>query len=144
MANKQKAAGTAEETRLVRNADRYGLPARRAENNRPSRDVDLQADVLTVVEVKHRANLNVHAVLRATLKLYPQHRCAVVWHRLSRKGDNVKRTSDGPTIMALPVSDALALLSVARHAAEHVAQPGDETLARLSAALQVADPATRP
>jgi hypothetical protein len=149
MVNKPKAAGTAEETKLVRAAKAVGLAARRAAANAPSRDVEIEGDVLTVVEVKHRASLNVHKVLAQTLKLYPEFRCAVLWHRLSRKGDNVKRTPDGPAIIVFTREDALALLHVADKAnllvqawdAGNVELPPRVTALR--AALLAADPTQR-
>lgn len=115
---KAKAQGTRRETWFVRKAEAAGLTARRYENNAPGRDVDIEADTLRIFEVKDRANLNIHKTLADTINRWPGLPAAVVWHRLSRKDGNTKRTPDGPTIVALPVDDYLALLAAARKAAE--------------------------
>lgn len=119
MVNRPKQKGTARETWLVKAASACGLAAKRFDFGAPGRDVDIHADVLRVYEVKDRANLNVHKTLGNTLKRWPTHPAGVVWHRTSRKGENVKATADGPTVVCVPVQDHLDLLVVAR-AARHL------------------------
>lgn len=111
-----KDKGTRRETKLVNELGAAGIPARRAENHAPGRDVDLRTGPLRIVEVKDRQQLNIHKTLAATLRNHPGHLAGVVWHRTS-KADGAKRASpDGPTVWALPVNDAIDLFCVERAA----------------------------
>ena len=121
MANPPKQQGTAAETKHARAANARGLlKARRAENNAPGRDVDITLRDGTVVphEVKDRANLNVHKLVAEVADKQPGFPPIVIWDRKSRKGDNVRRSADGPTIVAMPRDfwfDVLEVLSVLAH-----------------------------
>jgi len=95
---------------------RRGMPAQRYENNSPGRDVDVDSDLRWVIECKHRANLNAHKTVLHSIAYWPDRPVAVIWKRLSRKGDNARRTADGPTLACLPYGDLLDLLALARDA----------------------------
>lgn len=116
MANRPKQKGTYRESLVRDQAVSKGLPAQRFENGGEGRDVDVRADMLRVLEVKDRQNLNVHKILAKTIARWPESPPAVVWHRTSKADGNVRATPDGPTIMALPLPDGLDLLAVARQA----------------------------
>ncbi len=123
--NKPKAKGTRREV-IVRDAAlSRNMGARRSENNLAGRDVDVYADVLRVIEVKDRQQLNVHKTLANTLKRWPEQRGAVVWHRTSKKAGAARSTPDGPTIAATTLDDFMDLLAIAKAAAD-VAELIDE------------------
>lgn len=136
---KQKAKGTARETRAKRDAEAVGLEARRAENNLPGRDVDIVADRLRIVEVKDRQQLNVHKTLADTARRWPNLPPAVLWHRTSVKAGNAKASPDGPTLLALPWDDYLDLLAVAKHAYALVVHNAPDSRYDLGLALAAID-----
>jgi hypothetical protein len=112
--NKPKAQGTRLESGIVTIARMWGLVARRlAEGGSGDEgDVEMFADDGTrwVLECKARAALNLHdAYCKAAAKA-PGERVALVWKRLVRKGDNVRRTAAGPVLVAIPLEDYLDLL----------------------------------
>ena len=121
MANKPKQQAWRHERGIVDDAEkRPYLKARRAENNAPGRDVDVQLRDGTIVphEAKDRANLNVHKLVAEVADKQPGFPPIVVWDRKSRKGDNERRSADGPSIAAMPRAfwfDVLSTLSSVAH-----------------------------
>lgn len=114
MANKPKAQGTQLESEIRDAARRRGLPSQRYENGAEGRDVDIDSDLRWAIEAKHRANLNAHKTVLHSISNWPDTPVALIWKRLSRKGDNQRRTADGPTLACLPYGDLLDLLQLAR------------------------------
>lgn len=122
MTNKPKQQGTAAETKHVRRLrnDHPSLAVQRAPNNAPGRDLEVRLHDGTVIpiEVKDRANLNIHTLAAEVADKQPGSPPIVIWDRKSRKGDNVRRSADGPTIVAMPRDfwfDVLEVLSVLAH-----------------------------
>lgn len=114
MANKPKKQGWELEVEVRDAALRRGMPAQRYETGAPGHDVDIDSDLRWVVECKHRANLNAHKAILHSIAHWPDHPVALVWKRLSRKGDNQRRTADGPTLGIVPYGMLLDLLALAR------------------------------
>ena len=104
MTNKPKQQGTAAETKHVRRLrnDHPSLAVQRAPNNAPGRDLEVRLHDGTVIpiEVKDRANLNIHTLAAEVADKQPGSPPIVIWDRKSRKSGNVKRTADGPSITA--------------------------------------------
>lgn len=114
MANKPKKQGWELEVEVRDAALRRGMPSQRYETGAPGHDVDIDSDLRWVVECKHRANLNAHKAILHSIAHWPDHPVALVWKRLSRKGDNQRRTADGPTLGIVPYGMLLDLLALAR------------------------------
>jgi hypothetical protein len=112
--SKQKAQGTAWESTLRDAANsRHNLEAQRAENNAPSRDVEITAGARTLVlEAKACERLNVHGVLADAIKANPGEPVRVAWKRLVSKPDAKRRTAAGPAIVAVPHDEYLDELNV--------------------------------
>lgn len=105
-----KDKGTRRETWVVRLLQDAGLDARRAPNNTPSLDVTSQAGPYPLyIEVKDRANLNLHATLAEVQSRYPDTIPHVVWHR-TKKAEK-KRVPAGPTLVALPIHEYAKMLA---------------------------------
>lgn len=114
MANPPKKQGWELEVEVRDAALAKGMPSQRFEAGAPGRDVDIDSDLRWVIECKYRANLNAHKTVLHSIANWPDRPVAVIWKRLSRKGDNVRRTADGPTLACLPYTDLLELLALAR------------------------------
>lgn len=111
MANRPKQDGTAFETLLVNKAGQHEhLTAQRAPNNAAHRDVEIRLDsgLVVPVECKSRANLNVHKL--AAVMAADGQPPVIAWRRLSRKGDNVRRTADGPPMVCVGLELFLDML----------------------------------
>jgi hypothetical protein len=105
--NKPKAKGTHRETWVVKRFVDAGYKAKRAPNNMPSRDVDVEfAGFAMPVEVKDRGQLNLHETLKEVNARYGLG--AVVWHR-TRPGEK-KRVPVGPTLIAMDIDHFLAMV----------------------------------
>lgn len=105
-----KDKGTRRETWVVRLLQDAGLWATRAPNNTPSFDVESKAGPYPLyIEVKDRANLNLHATLGEVQSRYPNVIPHVVWHR-TKKAEK-KRVPAGPTLVALPVHEYAKMLA---------------------------------
>jgi len=105
-----KDKGTRRETWVVRLLQEAGLEASRAPNNSPSLDVTSKAGPFPLyIEVKDRANLNLHETLGKVEDLYPSAIPHVVWHR-TKKGEK-RRVPAGPTLVALPIQQYAKIMS---------------------------------
>jgi len=105
-----KDKGTRRETWVVRLLQDAGLDAQRAPNNSPSLDVTSKAGPFPLyIEVKDRANLNLHETLGTVQEKYPSAIPHVVWHR-TKKGEK-RRVPAGPTLVALPVHEYAKIMS---------------------------------
>lgn len=138
MANPPKQQGTAYETEIARAADeRRWLVGRRAENNAPGRDVEIKlADGAVVpVECKDRANLNVHKLAAEVASKQPGQPPIIIWRRKSRKGDNKRRTRDGPDVAAIPVPMLLDILEIVSAARDPLTVFDGQVVAELAAQL---------
>lgn len=108
--SRAKDKGTRRETWLVRLLQDAGLDARRSPNNMPSLDVESKSGPYTLyIEVKDRANLNLHGTLDEVQKRYTGVVPHVVWHR-TKKAEK-KRVPAGPTLVALPVHEYAKMLA---------------------------------
>lgn len=121
-----KDKGTRRETWVVRLLQDAGLDARRAPNNSPSLDVTSKAGPFPLyIEVKDRANLNLHETLGKVEDLYPSAIPHVVWHR-TKKGEK-RRVPAGPTLVALPIQQYAKIMSYLDHLwREHYGNPEPE------------------
>jgi len=96
-----KDQGTRLETATVKYFLESGLEARRlAEGGRNDLgDIELhglrQPFPYMIIECKARANLNVHQTLAKAIEKARGAPVAVLWKKLTRKGDNQRRTMDG-------------------------------------------------
>lgn len=105
-----KDKGTRRETWVVRLLQDAGLDASRAPNNAPSLDVTSKAGPFPLyIEVKDRANLNLHETLAEVERRYPSAIAHVVWHR-TKKAEK-RRVPVGPTLVALPIEQYAKLMS---------------------------------
>ena len=115
--NKPKQQGTALESGLVKYFTDAGLKAKRlAEGGRNDLgDIELWSERAPwgygIVEAKSRANFNVHQGLAKAQKKALGHPAVVIWKKLTRKGDNERRSADGePMIVAMPLHTFVELL----------------------------------
>lgn len=115
------------------------LDAKRAENNAPCRDVEIRAGSRTVViENKNTAALNVHGMLKKTMKANPGEPVRVAWKRLVKKEGSKRRTQAGPAIIAVAWQEYLDELNVIAAAEQVLLRPTESnyTLAALEDALR--------
>jgi hypothetical protein len=106
--NKPKAKGTARETWLVKKFIAAGFEAKRAPNNLPSRDVDVDLGGLPMpIEVKDRGQLNLHETLKDVIDRWGFG--AVVWHRT--KPGNKRRVPVGPTLIAMDIDHFINMVN---------------------------------
>jgi hypothetical protein len=104
---KQKQKGTARETWLVRKFVAAGFDAKRAPNNLPCRDVDVEFGGFAMpVEVKDRGQLNLHETVKEINTRYGLG--AVVWHRT--RPANKKRVPVGPTLIAMDIDHFILMV----------------------------------
>lgn len=89
------------------------LTARYSEHNSAGRDVDVKADVLRIIEVKDRQQLNAHKVVAATMKAHPNYPPSLVWHRVEKPAGAKRSKPSGPTLAMLPLLDYVHLLEIA-------------------------------
>lgn len=105
-----KDKGTRRETWVVRVLQDAGLDAHRAPNNMPSLDVQSTAGPFPLyIEVKDRANLNLHQTLHDIQSRYEGKIPHVVWHR-TKKAEK-KRVPAGPTLVALPIHEYAKMMA---------------------------------
>lgn len=108
--SKSKDKGTRRETHVVRLLQSYGLDAKRASNNLPSKDVDLRiGDKVFAIEVKDRKQLNLHRTIVSVMNYWEDEIPAVVWHRTEKHPGAARATPVGPTLIALPLETFAAL-----------------------------------
>ena len=94
----------------MKKAQEAGLEARRAPNNAKAEDVLIRmGDGELVHEVKDRAALSVHQVLKDTVAEHGE-AAAVVWHRKKKPESGTRRVPAGPTLVAVTVDRYLQLL----------------------------------
>lgn len=94
----------------MKKARAAGLKARRAPNNAKSEDVLIRvADRELVHEVKDRAALSIHQVLKDTVAEHGE-TAAVVWHRKKKSATGGRRVPAGPTLVAVTLDRYIELL----------------------------------
>lgn len=113
MARRPRDIGTGRETWFVNKAKKHGLEAWRDENNNACSDVIIEAHRKLRVEVKERANLNAHKLVKHMASLYPGD-ARVMWHRASKSEGAKRKTPDGPPLMHVTVDEYLTLLLLAK------------------------------
>lgn len=108
----QKRKGTRRERLVIETLKAAGLDVRRAGNNLPSKDVELNvAGIPFAIEVKDRANLALHVTLGEVATRWASEIPAVVWHRTA-KGDTGPRRPVGPTLVAMRLDDWATLMGM--------------------------------
>lgn len=108
----QKRKGTRRERLVIETLKAAGLDVRRAGNNLPSKDVELNvAGIPFAIEVKDRANLALHVTLAGVAARWTTEIPAVVWHRTG-KGETGPRRPVGPTLVAMRLDDWATLMGM--------------------------------
>lgn len=112
MKTSPKQLGTAHETRTVRACQDAGLVAERIPEGgtKDLGDVRVYAEHEWTLECKDRERLNIHQALEKAQQKAGTPHVAVVWRRMTRKEGNVRRTQDGPIVVAIDLERFLELL----------------------------------
>ncbi len=115
MVNKPKAQGTAWESNIVERLKMEGFYAKRIAEGGAKDEGDVGFHDVTgehwIIEAKATANLNVSQTLaKAKAKAPLGTLSAVVWKKLTRKGDNQRRTPDGEPVVVVMDWDTYMLL----------------------------------
>lgn len=115
--NKSKIQGTAHETSIVNKLTVEGFQAKRLAEGGSNDEGDIEywdrCGERWIIEAKATANLNVSQTLaKAKAKAKPRDEVAVVWKKLTRKGDNQRRSADGePVVVVMDWATYMRLVS---------------------------------
>lgn len=127
----QKRKGTRRERLVIETLKAANLDVRRAGNNLPSKDVELNvAGIPFAIEVKDRANLALHVTLGEVATRWESEIPAVVWHRTGKSDSGVRRPV-GPTLVAMRLDDWATLMGMMQQLFKNALTGGQDGRERL-------------
>jgi hypothetical protein len=122
--NRPRAKGTRRERKVLDMLLAAGLNARRAGNNLPAKDLEVDLPGMSfAIEVKDRQNLKLHAILNDVQANWPTQISAVVWHRTAKPDPESRARPVGPTIVAMPLDEWVKIIATLNWSLNMLRQP---------------------